>query len=62
MRLQPIHTNKRCIAGEMRTKSKQSMQQIIYLLNSLEVTDSSGTERTERGGVSKSGDNHSDNQ
>lgn len=36
------------------------MQQIIYLLNSLEVTDSSGTERTERGGVSKSGFNHSE--
>lgn len=57
MRLQPIHTNELYCQNhdleEIITKSKQNMQQMIYLLNSLEVTDSSRTERMERGGVSK---------
>lgn len=64
MRLQPIHTNELYWQNhnleEIITNSKQNMQQMIYLLNSLEVTDSSRIERTERGGVSKSGFNHSE--
>ena len=59
-RLQPIGANERRLAREKGTKRKQSMQRVRYLLSSLEVTDSSGTERTERGGVSKSGENRSD--